>query len=77
VFCGNVSFGCIVCITKFLGVPTKLFVNFMAPLKMPAKFRVKALFSNHNVTNGGKFMFDPNSIASSSSCAPPPLHGSF
>jgi hypothetical protein len=48
----------------------------MAPLQMLVNFKVKALFSNHNVTNGGEFMFDPSSVASSS-YAPPPLHGSF
>jgi hypothetical protein len=60
-----------VCITKFLGVPTKLFVNFMAPLKLLENFKVKTLFNNHN---GGKFVFDPSLIASSS-CAPLPLYG--
>jgi hypothetical protein len=63
-----------VCITKFLGVPTKLFVNFMAPLKLLENCKVKALFNNHNATNGGKFVFDPNLITSSS-CAPLPLCG--
>jgi len=48
----------------------------MAQLKMLVNFRVKALFNNQNVTNVGKFMFDPSLIASNS-CAPPPLHGSF
>jgi hypothetical protein len=60
-----------VCIIKFLGVPTKLFVNFMAPLKLSANFKVKALFGNHNATNGGKNLFNPSLIASSS-YAPPP-----
>jgi hypothetical protein len=63
-------FGCIVCITKFLGVPTKLFVNFMAPLNLSTNFKVKALFGNHNVTNGGEIVFNPNLIASNS-YAPP------
>jgi hypothetical protein len=60
-----------VCIIKFLGVPTNLFVNFMAPLKLLANFKVKALFGSHNATNGGKIVFNPRLIASSS-YAPPP-----
>ncbi len=71
VFCGKVFFGCIVCIIKFLSVPTKLFVNFMAPLKLPTNFKVKALFGSHNATNGGESVFNPSLIASSS-YAPPP-----
>jgi hypothetical protein len=63
-------------ITKFLGVPTKFFVNFMAPLKLPANFKVKTLFGSHNATNSTKIVFNPSLIASNS-CAPPPLHGSF
>jgi hypothetical protein len=63
-----------VCITKFLGVPISLFVNFMAPLKLMENFKVKELFSNHNATNGGEIMFNL-SLITSSSCEAPPLYG--
>jgi len=48
----------------------------MAPLKLMANFKVKALFSNHNAANGGKFVFNPTLITSNS-CATPPLYGWF
>jgi hypothetical protein len=48
----------------------------MAPLNLTANFKVKTLFSSHNATNGGEIVFDPSLIAFSS-CAAPPLYGSF
>jgi hypothetical protein len=52
------------------------FVNFMAPLKLMANFKVKALFSSHNATNGGEIVVNPTLIASNSYAAPP-LYGWF
>ncbi len=43
----------------------------MAPLKLLANFKVKALFGSHNATNGEKIVFNP-SLITSSSYAPPP-----
>jgi hypothetical protein len=59
-----------VCITKFLGVPTKLFVNFMASLNLLENFKVKALFGSPNVTNGGKIVLNPSLITSNSYALP-------